>query len=298
MNVPIQSRFTVCVVTAAIALLLASGPGYGAERNKRSAVQLPTLGVGDMADAMNPMNPFNGGVEPIAMPGDARLVVFTYNRDQIYRVLTAPLKLTTIEFDDDEQIVGEPGWGDSVRWEYESDGANRISLKPHAPGLVNTLTVKTNKRSYEFTLVSSPLGGIFYQKVRFRVPKTLAEKRAARGAESGTSDAMADQRSGAGAADVAVVSPDRLNFDYSIEGNQAFKPETVFDDGKAIWLRIPKTADWPIALYKDGSDWVVANFIRRGDFLVVQRIANEVMLRSGDAEVKVTRGKQRFLGLF
>lgn len=44
---------------------------------------------------MNPMNPFNGGAEPLAMPGDSRLVVFTYSKDQIFRVLTAPLKGTT-----------------------------------------------------------------------------------------------------------------------------------------------------------------------------------------------------------
>ncbi|MGT2491335.1 hypothetical protein ACU4GD_14435 [Cupriavidus basilensis] len=31
---------------------------------------------------MNPMNPFNGGVEPVALPGDSRLVVFPYSADQ------------------------------------------------------------------------------------------------------------------------------------------------------------------------------------------------------------------------
>jgi hypothetical protein len=41
------------------------------------------------------------------------VVVFTYSRDQIFRVLSAPLKITTIEFPDDEQIVGDPAWGET-----------------------------------------------------------------------------------------------------------------------------------------------------------------------------------------
>ena len=255
------------------------------------------FGVGDISDAMNPANPFNGGVDPIALPGDSRLVVFNYNRDQIFRVLTAPLKMTTIEFPDDERIVGEPAWGESVRWDYETDGVNHLYVKPQAPGLVNTLSVNTTKRSYEFTLVSSPLGGIFYQKVRFRISTSFAEKAKARAAGQ---EPAAEQEGGypARSGGAVSVSPENLNFDYSTYGNASFKPEAVFDDGKAIWIRMPKSAEWPVALVKDGSDYVVVNFIRRGDYLVVQRLADTVALRSGDEEVKIERGRRRFLGLF
>nr|WP_228772668.1 MULTISPECIES: TrbG/VirB9 family P-type conjugative transfer protein [Cupriavidus] len=275
-------------------LMLSAGPGFSADKPSRKA-PLPALGIGDMADAMNPMNPFNGGVEPVALPSDSRLVVFPYSADQIFRVLTAPLKVTTIEFAPDEQIVGDPAWGENIRWSFETDGANHLYVKPSGPGLVNTLSVNTNKRSYEFTLVSSPLGGIFYQKARFRVQEPFGAKAKAR-AEHGAG--AAEREPTTSAPDAVAVSPDKLNFDYRVDGSAAFKPETVFDDGTAIWMRIPRGADWPVALYKDGSDFVVANFIRRGEFLVMQRLADEIALRSGDTEVKVLRGKRRFLGLF
>ncbi|WP_316157853.1 TrbG/VirB9 family P-type conjugative transfer protein [Cupriavidus sp. BIC8F] len=276
--------------------MLSAGPGFSADKASRKAPPpLPALGIGDMADAMNPMNPFNGGVEPVALPGDSRLVVFPYSADQIFRVLTAPLKVTTIEFAPDEQIVGDPAWGENIRWSFETDGANHLYVKPSGPGLVNTLSVNTNKRSYEFTLVSSPLGGIFYQKVRFRVQEPFGAKAKAR-AEHGPG--AAERELATSAPDTVAVSPDKLNFDYRVDGSAGFKPETVFDDGTAIWMRIPRGADWPVALYKDGSDYVVANFIRRGEFLVMQRLADEIALRSGDTEVRVLRGKRRFLGLF
>ncbi|WP_373380334.1 TrbG/VirB9 family P-type conjugative transfer protein [Cupriavidus nantongensis] len=287
------------VAAVALALSFAVTETNAADKPmRRPGAGVAALGIGDISDAMNPANPFNGGVDPIALPGDSRLVVFTYSRDQIFRILSAPLKMTTIEFPDDEQIVGEPAWGESVRWDYETDGLNHLYVKPQAAGLVNTLSVNTNKRSYEFTLVSSPLGGIFYQKVRFRIPTSFAAKAKARNESRADSAEGLSADAGGRSADAVAVAPEQLNFDYSISGSAGFRPDTVFDDGKAIWLRIPKGADWPVALVKDGSDFVVVNFIRRGEFLVVQRLAETIALRSGSDEVKIERGRRRILGLF
>lgn len=299
------SRILPFAIATAMAILLSAPDSRAADKPaSRLGAGLAGLSVGEMSDAMNPANPFNGGVDPVALPGDSRLVVFNYSRDQIFRVLSAPLKMTTIEFPDDEQIVGEPAWGESVRWDYETDGANHLYVKPQAAGLVNTLSVNTNKRSYEFTLVSSPLGGIFYQKVRFRIPTSIAAKVKARNdarAESSAGDDVrpvggADERS----VDAVGVSPEKLNFEYAISGSGSFKPETAFDDGKALWLRLPSGAlqNWPVALIKDGSDYVVVNAIRRGGYLVVQRLADTVVLRAGKDEVRIERGRGRILGLF
>lgn len=299
MDIRKSSPLSSLAAAVALTISLAMPAAHAAEKPvRRSGAGVGGLGIGEISDAMNPANPFNGGVDPIALPGDSRLVVFTYNRDQIFRVLAAPLKMTTIEFPEDEQIVGEPAWGESVRWDYETDGLNHLYVKPQAAGLVNTLSVNTNKRSYEFTLVSSPLGGIFYQKVRFRISTTFAAKAKARNESRSDSGEGLTGEIGARSPDAVAVAPEQLNFDYAISGNANFRPDTAFDDGKAIWLRIPKGADWPVALVKDGSDFVVVNFIRRGEFLVVQRLTDTVALRSGAEEVRIERGRRRILGLF
>ncbi|TCK32418.1 conjugative transfer protein CagX [Paraburkholderia sp. BL8N3] len=105
---------------------------------------------------MSPINPFNGGADPMTMPGDARIGVFPYSRDQIYRVLTAPLKLTTIELEKGEKLVTDPAMGDSVQWEIDDDKMNHVFIKPHKADLVNTLHLTTNLREYDFTLIASP----------------------------------------------------------------------------------------------------------------------------------------------
>lgn len=95
---------------------------------------------------MSALNPFNGGSDPVTMPGDARIGVFPYSRDQIYRVLTAPLKLTTIELEKGEKLIADPAMGDSIQWEIDDDKSNHIFIKPHKADLVNTLHITTNKR--------------------------------------------------------------------------------------------------------------------------------------------------------
>ncbi len=91
----------------------------------------PALIVGDTMSPVSPVSPFNGGANPLTMPGDARIGVFPYSRDQIFRVLTAPLKLTTIELEPGEKLITDPAMGDSVQWEIDDDKMNHVFIKPH-----------------------------------------------------------------------------------------------------------------------------------------------------------------------
>jgi len=261
------------------------------------AKKAPVDGTSPAMIAENPMsalNPFNGGSDPVTMPGDARIGVFPYSRDQIYRVLTAPLKLTTIELEKGEKLIADPAMGDSIQWEIDDDKSNHIFIKPHKADLVNTLHITTNKREYDFTLIASPAGGFFYQTVRFQYPHAPVTRVSARDDQTAGSSDRLGTDSGA-----ISVTPDKLNWDYSVDGRAEFTPEVVFDDGHAIWMRMPaKAQSWPVPFVKDHGDEVVANFIRRGDFLVLQRLADDVVLRSGHDEVTVTRGRRRILGLF
>ncbi|MDR5825999.1 TrbG/VirB9 family P-type conjugative transfer protein [Caballeronia sp. LZ043] len=255
-----------------------------------SGVMNPAVIAGD---PMSPINPFNGGADPMTMPGDARIGVFPYSRDQIFRVLTAPLKLTTIELAKGEKLIADPAMGDSVQWEIDDDKMNHVFIKPHKADLVNTLHLTTNLREYDFTLIASPAGGMFYQTVRFQYPRAPMARATAREDATGSNAEHAGEDSGS-----IDVSPDKLNWNYSVDGHTEFTPETVFDDGRSVWMRMPaKAQEWPVPFILDHGDRVVANFIRRGDFLVLQRLADEIVLRSGKDEVTVTRGRRRFFGI-
>jgi type IV secretion system protein VirB9 len=275
--------------------MLATGQGVALAARKTamaSGVSQDIAGV--LADPMSPVNPYNSGVDPVTMPGDARMAVFTYSRDQIFRVMTAPMKTTTIELARGEKLVADPAFGDSIQWVSDTDGANHVFIKPTKPGLVNTLHLSTNMREYDMTLVSSPIGGLFYQTVRFNYPQSMMAKvRAREDAEEGSGDSAHSSSTDSGP---IGVSPDKLNFDYSVSGSAPFKPEAVFDDGKFVWLRLPAGAPFAVPIVKDHGDNVSPNFIRRGPYIVVQQMADEIVLRAAHDEVTITRGRHGLFG--
>lgn len=92
------------------------------------------------------------------------------------------------------------------------------------------------------------------------------------------------------------VSPDKLNFEYTVSGTNSLKPETVFDDGTFIWIRMPPRTPFAVPTIKDGGDVVSPNFIRRGPYIVIQRLADEVKLTRPGEEVTITRGRRGLFG--
>jgi type IV secretion system protein VirB9 len=192
--------------------------------------------------------------------------------------------------------------GDSVQWIIDTDGANHVFVKPTKPGLVNTLHLTTNLREYDFTLVSSPLGGLFYQSVRFRYPQSLMSKVRARedAGDSGSAGAAdgrqpGDAGSAPGECRGVAVTPGNLNFDYTVSGSAPFKPETVFDDGRFVWIMLPKNAPFPVPVVMDHGDVVSPDFNRCYPYLVVQQVADRIVLRGPHDEITITRGHR---GLF
>ncbi|MFC0403129.1 TrbG/VirB9 family P-type conjugative transfer protein [Paraburkholderia rhizosphaerae] len=284
---------TFALFLTAVACIVGNGLVLAAPRTAApSAASQQITSV--LADPMSPVNPFNSGVDPVTMPGDARMAVFTYSRDQIFRVMTAPMKTTTIELARGEKLVAEPAFGDSIEWVSDTDGANHVFIKPTKPGLVNTLHLSTNMREYDMTLVSSPMGGLFYQTVRFSYPQSLMAKvRAREDAGEGSDDPVRSNPTDSGP---IGVSPDKLNFDYSVSGSAPFRPEVVFDDGKFIWLRLPAGAPFAVPIVKDHGDNVSPNFIRRGPYIVVQQMADRIVLRAANDEVTITRGRTGLFG--
>ena len=203
----------MCVLAACAALL--AQPAVAKKAASDSGFNAAMVA----GDPMSPINPFNGGADPLTMPGDARIGVFPYSRDQIYRVLTAPLKLTTIELEKGEKLIADPAMGDSVQWEIDDDKMNHVFIKPHKADLVNTLHLTTNLREYDFTLIASPAGGMFYQTVRFQYPRAPMARVSAR------DDATANGGRGGADSGSISVAPDKLNWDYSVDGRAEFTPE-------------------------------------------------------------------------
>src|SRR5215472_12938286 len=150
-------------------------------------------------------------------------------------IVCAPLRVCIVELQAGEHITGEPQIGDSVRWNVSpamfGQGENATSvlvLKPQEPGLDTNLVITTDRRAYYLRLVSKPQD--YIARAAFSYPQEenrekwqqhLLAQRAQ--AEESRQDARLLP---------AMITADKLNFDYKVTGGtEEIRPVRIFDDG-------------------------------------------------------------------
>ena len=77
--------------------------------------------------------------------------------------------------------------------------------------------------------------------------------------------------------------PEKFNFNYSIRGTSTIEPIRIFDDGEFTYIEFrDKNAEIPAFFNVDpaGNEQLV-NFRKRGNFIVVERVASRFTLRRG-----------------
>jgi len=243
-----------------------------------------------------------------------RLVVFTYDGNLTYKILAKDQLFTHLELRPGEKVQGFY-LSDTNRWKHHVSGdRERLFVKPTLPGLFTSGTLVTNRRAYELVFSSGPATGDapWYQRVRWsiadegRVPYEeatgvyegglLADSSAKHvGKDMGVERRLGSLLSTFGGADsvssgAPLVQPDKLNFGYAIEGDAEFRPKAVFDDGKFTWVQITGSQSLPalFELHENGSAEVV-NYVVHGDYILVSRLMNGILLKLGAKEVRVVR---------
>ncbi len=224
---------------------------------------------------------------PLAMPQDTRLVVFRYDVNESYLLLTRPGAVTHLALEPDETVLAL-ALGDTVQWIVQDKGPN-VFLKPIRADLYTSGTLVTNRRTYQLGLRSSPEGGAWYQRVSWTYPELLAIARepSAREARGAVPTARADRERAA----PEGVPVERLNFDYRISGRAAFRPVQVLDDGRFTYIQMPASLQEMPALFIAGEagEGELVNYLVRGRFMVVQRLADRFLLRLGRVQVSAER---------
>ena len=230
------------------------------------------------------------------LPGDTRLVQFEYDADNTFLILSRPKALTHIEFGADERIQTVAG-GDTKHWELTpTQNRRHLFVKPVYEQMETSMTVITDKRTYQFVLRSTGPGAKWYQRVTWRYGETMlldmreAEEKAAE-AEKAARNADKERQDQT----LAVgVNPKDLRFDYSIDGNAPFRPVSLFDDGKFTWIRMPsKLVELP-ALFgmTEAGELSIVNYVVQGDYMLAQRVMDRGVLKLGKQEVRFSRVKQ------
>lgn len=223
------------------------------------------------------------------VPGPDGRVVYTFGVGQPTLVAT-PLRVSSIELQPGEKILGEPQIGDSVRWVVtpilsgSGDAATPILVvKPKMTGLDTTMIVATDRRTYYLRLVSKP--GDYVSRVAFLYPddqplqwKLFLEQQAKEHEDHIDSSRIAQTGNDA---------VDKLYFDYTFKvksGADSIRPVRVLDDGEKTYIEMPSVTafqELPTLVVEGPEGNEMVNFRVKGTTFVVDRLFTKAALLLG-----------------
>ncbi len=244
----------------------------------------------------------HAGAETAPRPGatDARVRTVAYRPNDVVAIEGRYGFLTMIELSQEERIENV-AIGDSLAWQVvPSRSAHMLFLKPVEQNAATNLAVVTNRRTYAFALSARPAArgrngaptrdGLY--RVIFRYPEEearLAELAAARA----RAEAIARDREATAIAE-AATTPTAWNVDYRMHGDRGARPKIALDDGRFTYLQFPANAEIPaiFAIEEDGAETLV-NYVVRGPYIVVERLAPGWRLRAGESAARIVNPRWR-----
>ena len=284
---------------AAIQKTLEQGPGAGIESAAASVglgVKVPPgwepsrdVALSETAREAVALSAKLSNEQNNPVPGPDGRVVYTFGVGQPTLVAT-PLRVSSIELQAGEKILGEPQIGDSVRWVVtpissgSGDAATPILVvKPKMTGLDTTMIVATDRRTYYLRLVSKP--GEYVSRVAFLYPddqplqwKLFLEQQAKEHKDH--VDASRISQTGNDAVD-------KLYFDYTFKvksGSGSIRPMRVLDDGEKTYIEMPSVTafqELPTLVIEGPEGNEMVNFRVKGTTFVVDRLFVKAALLLG-----------------
>jgi type IV secretion system protein VirB9 len=216
--------------------------------------------------------------QPALAQGRSEQVEFSPNR--VYTVVGQPSILTMIQFSDSETIENV-ALGDSGAWQVTPNKrANMLFVKPLMARGKTNMTVITNRRRYLFDMV---IGG---PKVRamYAIQFTYAEDEMIADMLARKTDLALSQAE----AKPEPVLP-KLNSNWKIAGDKRIAPLRIYNDDDATYIAWSQSTEIPGIFVKgtDGTEGPV-NFSVRGEYLVVDGVEPQYILRMGKARTTLT----------
>ncbi len=246
----------------------------------------------------------------VPTPGADGRVIYVFGQGTPVMVC-APLRVCALELQAGEHLQSEPQIGDSRRWEITPvlsgsglEQAPVLIVKPIEAGLETDLIVPTDRHTYVVRLVSDPTR--FISRLAFQYPADdkakwaafqLQQDGAKRDAEAlAERQRTKDQQAGVFALPDGAL--DNLYFDYKVEGDQAYRPERVLDDGVHTYLIYPadgRFRELPTLLMLMNGKTELVNFRVDGSRYIVDRLFDRAVLIVGvgkkQTRVTITRAK-------
>ena len=207
-----------------------------------------------------------------AQAADNRIRTLAYDPEAIVKILGKAGIQSTIEFADDERIENV-AVGDSSAWQITPNRrASLLFVKPLTGHSRTNMTVVTDRRTYMFDLISGEKAASPVYALKFSYPN---DKPAETAKPVQQAVVISPQQQ-------AMMTAEKLHFDWNKKGNGKLLPTRVFDDGASVYLAWDKETPLPaiLTLSEDRKEGPV-NYRMSGEYIVVSPVPQNLVLRYG-----------------
>ena len=220
------------------------------------------------------------------------VMTYDFAEGALFQVYAAPLRLTALQLQPGEKIIGKPAAGDTIRWVMgigragtDAGEQQLLYIKPTRAGLTTTMVITTDRRTYYLELHS--FEETYMAAVRWRYPlEEVAQIEGAAAQEAALSKATT----------ATNVNLDAVNFSYRVtveKGKPVWTPSQVFDDGRKTFIRFPRAMldrEAPALFVLSSTDETqLVNYRVKNDYYVVDRLIDRAELRLGQKDQEIVR---------
>lgn len=208
--------------------------------------------------------PAQSAILPTPKPYDYRMTEVFYNPFNVTNVRASIGKLTVIQLDDDERVLGDKKGlftGDASAWGFDIID-NSIFFKPTVINPDTNLMITTNKgRIYAFDL---SLDDYPHYLVKFTYPIPPKKKEVSSVPTVPCMDGV-------------------VNYQYEKWGDDHLSPAYMWDDGRFTCLKFNDVFELPVIyqVLADGSESMI-QYHMQNNTMVVHGTSQEFRLRIGD----------------
>ena len=225
--------------------------------------------------------------EPTAYGYINAVQVYPYVEGALYRLYAAPEQVSDIVLEAGEKLISVSA-GDTVRWVVGNttsgngdDTRVHILVKPFAPGLMTTMVITTDRRTYHLGLKSTEktaMAALSWTYPEDQLIALRAQNERAKDAAPVASD----------------LSLEDLHFRYAITGdNPPWRPVRAFDDERKVYIEFPGRIDQgeapPLFVVGLSGDNELVNYRVRRNYYIVDRLFAAAELRLGQDPQQVVR---------
>lgn len=199
---------------------------------------------------------------------DGRIRTVFYNPSNVVTI-DAALGVSMMIVLGDSEKVETVAVGDSISWKIEPNKkGNVIFVKPIEKGAETNMNIVSDKRIYSFSLRTAD---------HKKSDQTFMVKFSYGDDDKALLEAARQMTS---TPNLEYLISGQMNTNYQYRGDRSIKPMIAFDDGVKTWFQF--TGPIPaIFAIDDGSNETLVNHRREGQYIVVDKVARQWVIRKG-----------------